>query len=170
MRDTHKLCRFCEKLSGSFSVIKNCLVFTKINKIKVSSIVNWGCRGSFKSVYFFTKRNSKPQTPNKRLSPPPPTPVRSFQAHKPPPPPPLEVFERIKNVVFAVFCSLIFVLLVGFCLWAFLTLKIFSLKKINRFEIVPIASIHHTTKVDLFLKGIFFESEQQFVFFNCFMY
>ena len=125
--------------------------------------------GQFQICLFFTKRNSKPQTSD--FHPRPPPPLEVFKHINPPPsPPPLEVFECIKNVVFVVFCSLIFVLLVGFCLWAFLTLKIFSLKKINRFEIVPIASIHYTTKVDLFLKGIFFESEQQFVFFNCFIY
>ena len=53
----------------------------------------------------------------------------------------LEVFARKKIAPFTISYSLIFVLLVGFCLWCVFRVRKFFLKKIFRLEIVLITSI-----------------------------
>ena len=88
----------------------------------------------------------------------------------------LRIFCACKNRCLVVFCSLIFVLLVGFCLiCVFVRSRCFRKKNINRSEIVLIASIHYTTYVYPYqppswellfinLSTIFFTT---FTFFSC---
>lgn len=54
----------------------------------------------------------------------------------------LEVLVWAKTVAFVLFCSLIFV---NVCLWVFFDVHDFFVKKINKLEIILIASIHYTT-------------------------
>ena len=82
--------------------------------------------------FFLTKRffqTKSTKAPNKQL------------------PPSQKLLCAKKTVVFVVFCLLIFVCQLVLLSFAFLCAQHFSKKKINRLEIVLIASIHYTTNV-----------------------
>ena len=86
--------------------------------VHVSSIVNWGYQDNFRPVYYFfyEKILNAKKAPKRKTSDF--HPFRSFYAQK--------------TVVFVVFCSLIFVLLVYVCLWVFLYARNLFVKKKNK--------------------------------------
>ena len=113
--------------------------------VYASSIVNWGYQDNFKPVYFFFLRTNldhtkSTKTQNKRFPP-----SQKFLCTK-------------KTIAFVVFCSLIFILLVGFCLiCVFVRLRFFRKKKkiINRVSIVLIISVHYISFAYSFRLNIF---------------
>ena len=99
--------------------------------VHVIRIVNWSYQDNFKPGYFFfTKKILRVQKEPKR---------KTSNFH------PLRSLDQQKNVALVVFCYLIFVFVCSFLVVnIFVCVKSFP-KKINRLNIVLIASINYTT-------------------------
>ena len=104
--------------------------------VHVSSIVNWGYLGNFQSVYFFFPYRKILQVQKAQK-------CKSSEFH------PLISLCVQKTTAFVIFLRAYFLFywLIFVC-QCFCTRGIFLSEKINRLEIVPIASIHYATKAN----------------------